>query len=173
MGAVIYEDTRNKVGAHELKNGWWRAHGVEVVRKKLDAGDYARDGSNVLVDTKKDVQELVMDIGRDHARFSREVERAERAGCRLVILVEQHQEFRDRRKLAAWRSTVCGRCRVRGCDPTSDRCRAHRFKPMQGATAAKIIETMEREHLVRFRFCNRRDTARVICEMLGVEYERI
>lgn len=33
-----------------------------------------------------------------------------------------------------------------------------------------IMGAMERRHGVRFEFCARRDTARRICELLGVPY---
>jgi len=78
--ATIVEDTRQKVGKHGLKNAWWAAHGVDVVRRKLDFGDYLYGPSNVVVDTKQDLMALAMDLGRDHARFVRECERAAGAG---------------------------------------------------------------------------------------------
>ena len=75
--AVIYEDTRQQDGKHLQKQEWWKAHGIEVVRRKLDFGDYATDGSNVVVDTKRNVAEIAQNInGRQHARFKRECERA-------------------------------------------------------------------------------------------------
>lgn len=166
----IFEDTRQQAGRHRLKNEWWAAHGVEVVRRKLDAGDYGREGSNVLVDTKQGVQELAGNVGREHARFVRELDRARVAGCRLYILVEERPEYADRSRLATWRSSVCLRCRR--CDPLASKCRARRFKPLNGPQLAKIVARLEERHGCRFMFCDRRDTARIVCELLGVRYER-
>lgn len=175
VGAVeraIIEDTRNKIGRHKLKNQWFAEHGIEVERRKLDFGDYARtdDFSNIVIDTKKDVDELAMDCGKDHRRFVDELDRAAASGCRLIILVEQHPEFNNREKLKSWLGYSCRRCRK--CDPNAgDKCRLRRFTPMHGERLAKILDTLERKHHARFRFCAKRDTARIICETLGIDYE--
>lgn len=167
---MIWCDTRQQKGKHRHVDGWFEARGVPFEYRKLDFGDYARaDGaSNVAVDTKKDVAEVAGNVGRDHARFARECDRAREAGWRLVVLVEEHPEYNDRAALSTWVSGACRRCRR--CDPRSDACRRYRFKPMQGGPLAKIVAGLERNHGVRFEFCSRRDTARRICELLGVEY---
>ena len=99
MAAPLRIDTRQQLGKHNAKNRWFAEHGVETVAVKLDAGDYAYASSNILIDTKKDVDELSMDVGKDHARFVREIDRAAAMGCRLVILIEQHPEYNDRENL--------------------------------------------------------------------------
>ena len=170
----IWEDTRNKQGKHAVKNAWWAAHGIEVVRRKLDAGDYGREGSNVFIDTKQDVQELAGNCGREHARFARELDRARDAGCRLYILVEEHAAYNDRANLRRWVCRTCRMCpefRAGACDPNADACRARRLKPMNGAVLAKIIKRLEEDHGARFAFCDRRDSARTICDLLGVRFK--
>ena len=169
MSTVIC-DTRQQAGKHTHVDRWLEAHGIEYEYRKLDFGDYQRaDGlSNVSIDSKKDVQELAGNLGRDHARFTRECERAAAAGYRLVILVEQHPEYNGV-GAGAWTNGLCARCRR--CNPR-DRgrgCQKYRFKPIQGPQLAAIMSTMERKYGVRFEFCSRRDTARRICELLGIE----
>lgn len=172
---IVYEDTRQQKGKHEAKRRWFEAHGIEVVRKKLDAGDYATDASNILVDTKSGLSEVAMDVGRDHDRFVREMERARDAGCRLVILVEVGAPYRTTADVAHWTNDVCKRCdyyRRLLCDPTSSaRCRRYKRKPMRGTTVAKIIEAMERKYGCRFEYISPRYSARRICELLGVNYD--
>lgn len=170
--AVLLCDTRQQEGRHTAKNRWWLEHGVVIVSKKLDFGDYMTAGSNIAVDTKRDIQELVMDVGRDHARFVREAERARAAGYRLIVLIEAPGRYNDRDELAAWVSTVCRRCR--GCNPSTvvgRRCRRG-SKPMQGGTLAKILGGLERNHGMRFEFAEKRNAARRVCEILGIEYEQ-
>ena len=176
MGRVIIEDTRNKVGHHSTKHRWWEAHGVEVVRRKLDYGDYARadPGFNVYVDTKQDVQELAGNCGREHARFVRELERARADGSRLYVLVEEHEAYNERQNMARWVCRTCRMCpefRAKRCDPNADRCRARRAKPMNGATLAKIITKLEKDHGALFVFSRRGDSALMVCNLLGVEYD--
>lgn len=148
------------------------AHGVEFAPRAaaLPFGDYVVDGSNICIDTKKDVQEVAGDVGRDHARFVRELDRAAAEGYRLMILVEEHPEFADRTKLAGWWSTVC--CRCRRCDPIhGGKCTKYKRKPINGPALAQIIARLEENHGARFLFCDRRDTARRICEILGVPFD--
>lgn len=168
---MVTEDSRQQQGKHTHIAAWMEAHGVafEQRSRALPFGDYVSDnGSNVAVDTKKDIQELVMDVGRDHDRFVRECERARDAGFRLVVLVESSARYNDRLELARWVSDVCRRCRR--CDPRlSVRCRRYRVRPMQGATLAKIVDALERRHGVRFEFVSRAQCARRICELLGEE----
>lgn len=173
---TIIEDTRQQAGKHENKARWWAAHGVEVVRRKLDFGDYSVEGSNVVVDTKRSIGEVAMDCGRDHARFAREMERAREAGCRLVILVEVGGPYHSTEDVSRWVSDACkkrcDRYRMRTCDPlVSTSCTRWRRKPMQGPTLAKIMDRMERDHGCRFEFCRPSKAAQRICELLGVSWD--
>lgn len=167
----IQIDTRQQVGKHANIDSWFDSHGIEYFYQKLDFGDYAEvdNGGNIVVDSKQDMQEVAGNVGHDHARFVRECDRAAEAGYRLYILVEEHPEYADRDLLARWVSGVCRRCRK--CDPLESKCVARRFKPLNGPTLRKIIDRIEYDHGARFLFCDKRDTARVICELLGVKFE--
>lgn len=168
---MVIEDTRQQREKHEHIRAWMEAHGVAFDQRShaLPFGDYVSDnGSNVAVDTKKDVQELVMDVGRDHDRFVRECERARSSGYRLVVLVESSARYNDRSQLERWTSKVCLMCRA--CRPSQSKgCKRYRSKPMQGPTLARILSSMERRHNVVFEFVSKRDAARRICELLGEE----
>ena len=176
----ILEDTRQQVhhgDKHAAKHAWWAAHGVTVTRRKLSFGDYMAEGSNVSVDTKASLDELSGNLGRGHRRFRAECERARDAGCRLVVLVEtvQASTIADVRK---WTHGHCRKCRTRGasgCKPLerTGGCPKHRTaKPLQGPRMADTMEAMERHHGVRFEFCDPRESAARICELLGVNGER-
>lgn len=171
MGLILYEDTRNKHNKHKLKNEWWVSHGVEVERKALDFGDYMTDGSNISVDTKRSVAELAQNVRRDHARFKREIERANAAGCKLVVLVEEKP-----RDLVKWTNPHCRSCEIRrrsACAPMSPRGRCARHgtvKPIQGPSLSKTLRTMEERYGVVFEFCKPGESARRVCEILGIDY---
>lgn len=171
MGSLVFCDTRQQRGKHNHVNAWMAEHGVRAVSMMLETGDYSAPGSNVLVDTKKDVQEVAGNVGRDHARFVRECDRARDSGYRLIVLVEERPEYNDRDKLFRWVPYTCRRCRK--CNPLrSNGCTRYRAKPMCGPAVARIIHGIEENHAVRFEFCRKRDTARRICEILGIEYDR-
>jgi hypothetical protein len=171
---TIIEDTRNKVGKHERKNTWWRNHGVKVVRRKLETGDYATAdmSSNILVDTKKGLAEVAMDCGRDHARFAREMDRARDAGCRLVILIETTGNYHCVADVARWENDVCRRCDIRRYgDCTKQRCTRFKRRPMTGETLARIMTKMAADHGCVFDFIHPKMAAKRICDLLGVRYE--
>ena len=151
---------------------------MTVHRAKLDFGDYMSDGSNVSVDTKRNVDEIAQNIGgKSHGRFRRECERAAEAGYRLVILVENTEGIADVGDLLGWTNGHCRACAYvhRGkCRPHDPRgkCAKHgTMKPIQGDRLARAMSTMAARYGVMFRFCEPEDAARTVCELLGVEYD--
>ena len=178
MGDVIKVDTRQHKGKHAVKDDWWASHGVSTARVKLDFGDYMTDGSNVSVDTKRNIAEVAQNIGgRNHARFKRECQRAAASGCRLVVLVENRDGVHCLDDLRKWTNDHCRACGERrrsGCNPfDGQKCPRHGTrKPIQGPRLAKAMETMQERYGVRFEFCAPRDAAEIICGLLGVSYER-
>lgn len=175
--AELLIDTRQKRGKHVNIDRWLDAHGVTYEYRALPTGDYERaDGtSNVLVDTKRGLDEVASNVGRDHARFVRELDRARDAGCRLVVLIEACAPYMTMGAIARWRPQPCRRCRLRGsaCDPASGgRCARFKRKPMQGPTLLRIMRSLERDHGCRFELCHPARSAARICELLGLEVER-
>lgn len=184
---VLYEDTlqqKHHGDKHKLKHDWWAAHGVEVVRCRFDGkheapfsyGDYGVDGANVVIDTKASLAEVAANLGRDHSRFKREVMRANDDGCLLIVLVETN-EAETLEDVKRWCNTHCIKCKHRGkpCEPRDrdEICIRHGTKkPLQGDTIAKQMATMQVNRFVRFEFVRPEESARRICEILGVRYEQ-
>ena len=149
---------------------------MSTVRVKLDFGDYMTDGSNISIDTKRNIQEIAQNInGRGHDRFKRECVRARDAGYRLVILVENLDGVCSVDDVKAWTNSHCVRCKYRKeCTPndSSTKCLQHGTrKPIQGARLARAMSTMSERYGVRFEFCNPHESAKRICDLLGVRYE--
>ena len=185
-GAELYEDTLQQRGKHELKHEWWRAHGVTVVRSRFDGkhavpvsfGDYYAPGANVVCDSKRNIAEIAKNInGKEHDRFKRECVRAQQSGYRLVILIDNRDGVTCLRDLLTWTNDHCERCgtyHAKKCDPcdTSTKCGKHGTrKPIQGARLARAMSTMSVRYGVRFEFCTPHESARRICELLGVSYD--
>lgn len=176
MKPILVEDSRQQilpVDKHAKKHAWWRSHGVDVMRYKLDFGDYAAFGSNVACDTKANIQEMCGNLGKDHARVVREVERARDAGFRLVFLVETGGNYKSVDDIARWTNDVCKRCgeyRAGLCHPPRERCKKFKRRPMTGATLAKIMHGMEADHGCVFEFAHPLMAAKRVCDILGVRY---
>ena len=177
MEPLIYIDTRQQRGKHEIKHSWLAAHGVSTELRTLDFGDYMTPGSNVSVDTKRDIDEVAKNInGKNHDRFKRECIRARDAGYRLVILVENHDNVICLDDLKKWTNGHCLACNYykrKTCDPTSGgKCLKHGTrKPIQGERLARAMSTMSDRYGVRFEFCPPVEAARRICNLLGVDYQ--
>ena len=89
---ILIEDTRQVVGKHKLKNEYFKKMGIEVVRSKLLFGDYQNpQNPSIAIDTKKDIQELIIDVTKDHKRFKRELQLAKKCGAKLIILIEDEK----------------------------------------------------------------------------------
>lgn len=192
MGGVIVEDTRQQVqdgeDKHRIKHEWWRAHGVTVIRRALRTGDYMLpdwysvrgQGPLATVDTKKDVMEAAACVsGKGCERFHRECRRAFEDGLKLFVLVENTEGVHDLDGMSKWVNSVhCRACPERWhrrCNPHVRRggCarRRSKWKPVQGAQAAKAMVTLHEKYGTEFMFCRPSEAAAIICGLLGVEVD--
>lgn len=148
---IILEDTRQQAGKHKNIQSYFDKTGIKYERCALYAGDYAiANDMSRAVDTKQDVLELAKDIlSSDHERFRSECARADAAGIRLLILVE---EVLPNGGLSAWQSPMDSKGRP--------------LTTVKGETLKRAMMTMTAKYGVRFRFCDARQTGRLIVEYL-------
>ena len=147
---TIIEDTRNKIGKHANVAAYCEKHGIELIRQKLDVGDYMLPNGNVAIDTKKDLSELAMNLMNraDHARFWREVRRATEQKIKLIVLCEHGGKIRSIKDVAAWRS---------------------KYSPVSGRALMEEIYRVTISYGVEFIFCDKRSTGRRIVELLTLD----
>lgn len=185
---MIIEDTRNQQGKHDLKREYFERHGITVVRSKMYVGDYTLPtDQSVCIDTKNSIQELVSDIcGKSHTRFRDELVRAQEAGIKLIVLVENDVEYVNKARtikndvvrsvndLFRWKNPRLfimgysnqiigyhknGRPKFR---------REQKFpNATKGATLAKAVITMQHKYGVTFDFCTPSEAGARIVELLG------
>ena len=85
----IIEDSRNKVGAHDIKNQYFREKGIMVLRSKLPFGDYAlMDNMSISVDTKESFLEIENNLTKQHTRFRNEIINANNFFIILIFTVK-------------------------------------------------------------------------------------
>lgn len=154
MGGVLLEDTRQQKGKHDLKHEWWGRHGVGLIRSKLAFGDYCLP-PEVAVDTKASIYELAYDIDHDHARFKNEIVGAQRAGVKLVVLVENEDGVADLAGLAAWDE-----------NPVHYARRKNAKRRIHGSRLARACATMAERYGVEFMFCTPDESAARVSEIL-------
>ena len=149
----IIEDTRNKPGKHDVKNGCFANMGISVFRSKLPFGDYSIP-PKVAVDTKKGLEEIAGNIcgnRKEHERFKRECINARDAGCKLFFLIENDCGISNIDDVHTWINPNCV------------------FRPdcVQGDRLEKAMKTMQERYGCRFLFCSPEESAKKIVEILS------
>ena len=148
---TLIEDTRQQAGKHTLKQTYFAAHDVKIVRSKLPVGDYANiKDMSVVIDTKKDIQEIIGNVTKQHARFVAECELAKENDIKLIVLIENEDGVMQVSDLYKWYNPRL------------------RFSPKatKGDTLAKILHGMEIRHGVRFEFCHPWEAGARILQLL-------
>lgn len=149
---VVLCDTRQQAGKHRNIDSYFAKTGIQTARQALYVGDYAlANEQGRCVDTKQDVVELAKDImSADHERFRAECVRAQEAGIKLLVLVE---ETLPAGGLTDWQS------------PTD--ASGKPYTSVSGESLRRAMLTMTAKYGVRFRFCDSRQTGRLIVEYLA------
>lgn len=151
MIEFLFEDCNNKKGKHITKNNYWKRNGITVDRShRLIVGDYMLDlDAKISVDTKQNIFELAQDFFCDKTRFEAECMRAKTNGITLIFLIEEQC---DKDKLLKWRS------------PTN--VKGKRFLNIYGWQIYKEMQRYAKLFNVKFRFCHKLSTGRIIIELL-------
>lgn len=162
-----------QVDSREHKSEWDRIKeqfddlGIEYFRSKLYVGDYqSLDNPRLVIDRKKDLQELCGNVCQQHERFKAELVRAIQSGIKIVILCEHGEDIKTMEDVYFWQNprkhrviwkTVNGK-RVRTV--VSE-------KAVDGNQLYKSLCTIRDRYNVDFVFCTKEETGRKIVEILG------
>lgn len=159
---ILIEDSRQQAGKHENIHQYCKKHGITIIRKKLDVGDYAFPDGKIAIDTKEDLLEISKNImSSDHRRFRAECQLAQELGIKLIFLVEEVPDYGmvEYWKVPRWRTTnqfhKCGDLMTM-VDPE---------------TLKKAMTTMSEKYGVEFRFCNKRNTPSRVIKYLKEEFK--
>lgn len=126
--------------------------GVKTINSKLYVGDYqSLDNPRLVIDRKKDLQELCSNVCQQHERFRRELVRAQDAGINLIILVEHGGDIRELEDVFFWDNP-----RIKESP-----------KATTGQALFRSLLTIRDRYGVRFEFCDKRHTGERIVELLS------
>ena len=152
----IAVDTREKTRAIVRIMNTFREDGIEVVRRALPFGDYLDpDNPHIVIDRKQNLLEVAFNLVQDRARFLREVDRANRAGCRLIVLVEHSNRIKCLEDVIRWNNP---RLKV---SPLA----------VDGPRLFRIMHAMANTYGFRWEFCDKVHTGKKILELLEDGYE--
>ena len=152
---MVIVDTREKPRAIVKILAEFDRQGVAYVRRALNFADYADPDRlpGPVIDRKQNLIEVASNVTIDRKRFVREIERCNRAGCRLIVLVEHGNRIRRLEDVITWRNP-----RLKD-SPYA----------VSGERLYKIMKAMEGYYGIEWRFCNKQSTGRQIIRLLGAE----
>ena len=148
---IIQVDTREQKYDHVTR--YFDSQNIKWVRSKCVVGDYVNlENPMVVVDRKKDLQEVAGNVCQQHARFVRELELAKELGYKLIVLVEEPNIDRL--------VDVCGWYNWR---------RKKNPKAVTGKTLYKIMSTLSDKYDVEWQFTTKEKCGQRIVELLKRE----
>ena len=151
---VIVVDTREKPRAIVKILAEFDRQGVKVVRRALNFADYFNpDRPDVIIDRKQNLNEIAFNVVQGRARFLREVERCNRAGCRMIVLIEHSPRIRRLEDVINWKNP---RLKV---SPLA----------VSGERLFRIMHAMGTKYGIDWQFCGKQQTGKRIIELLRSE----
>lgn len=149
---VIHLDTREKPRAIVRIMKTFQDAGVEVVRRALPFGDYSSPSApGIVIDRKQNLLEVSSNLVQDRARFLREVERANRAGSLLIVLVEHSNRIKTLEDVISWNNP-----RLK-TSPLA----------VSGERLYRIMHNTAARYGFEWAFCDKVHTGKKIIEILG------
>ena len=168
---VFQHDTRDKAGKHANVGPVLETMGHKVIRSKLYVGDITLvNRQDVCIDLKAGLFEVESNLMHDAARFRAECKRAREAGIKLVILIEDEQ-IKTLEGVRDWtnpRQTAWDRLRELHSQGKRLTTKLPTRPPVTGLQLHGLMLAMSRLYGVEWRFAPYKDTARAVCDILGV-----
>ena len=161
-----------QVDSREHKSEWERIKtqfdelGVDYFRSKLYVGDYqSLDNPRLVIDRKKDLQEICGNVCQQHERFKAELVRAMQNEIKIIILCEHGEEIKTMEDVYFWQNPRKHRVIWKTVD-------GKRIKTVisenavDGIQLYKSLCTIRDRYNVDFVFCKKEDTGKKIVEIL-------
>ena len=161
MDKFIIVDSREKPKAITGILDYFDRNGIEYEVSKLLFGDYMDySRPQLVIDRKQNIAELTKNVvGKDRDRFVRELERAQAAGCKMVILVEQNR-YKDRER---WISVK---------EPADLMLWSSPHTKIRGERVFRSVSGLIAKYGISVQFCDKRTTGRNILRIIyGDSYE--
>ena len=148
---MIIVDTREKPRAIVKILATFDREGVEYVRRALNFADYFNpEKPGIVIDRKQNLLEICQNVVQGRQRFIREIERCNRAGCKMVVLIEHSPRIRTLEDVIGWKNP-----RLKD-SPLA----------VSGERLFRIMKAMEIRYGIEWRFCGKAQTGKTIIEIL-------
>ena len=146
---VIQVDSREQKYDHVVK--YFDSQGIKWVKSKCVVGDYVNlENPMVVIDRKKDLQEVAGNVCQQHERFVRELELAKELGYKLIVLIEE-PTITSVEQVFGWYNWR----------------RKKNPRAVSGKVLHKIMTTMQEKYDVEWQFTTKANCGKRIVELLG------
>ena len=150
----IQIDSREKAKAIKKIISYFDANSKRHYSSKLFVGDYmSLDNPRLIVDRKQNLQELVGNVCQQHKRFTAELQRAQDAGIKIIIVCDHGGSIKELSDVNKWYNP-----RIK-TSPLA----------VSGQRLFKILFTISKKYNVDFVFCDKNKTGAKIVELLQSE----
>lgn len=145
---VIQVDSREQKYDHVIR--YFESKGIKWVRSKCVVGDYVNLANPmVVIDRKKDLQEVAGNVCQQHDRFVRELELAKELGYTLIVLIEE-PNIKSLGEVPQWYNWR----------------KKKNPKAVNGKTLFKIMCTMQEKYGITWLFTTKNQCGKRIVELL-------
>lgn len=163
-----------QVDSREHASEWKRIQkqfddiGIQYFRSKLYCGDYVSlDNSRLVIDRKKNLQEICGNVCQQHERFKRELLRAIDAQIRIVFLIEHGSDIQSLEDVYFWQNPRKHEIRWRVNKQTGQKEKYFISpKAVDGKQLYKSLCTIRDRYGACFEFCTKDQTGKKIVEIL-------
>ena len=162
--ATIQIDTREKQRAIQSILKTFDEYEINYIQSKMYVGDYCLlENPLLIIDRKQNIAEIAQNATSGHGRMKRELKRLDDMGGQMIFLIEQ-KTYTDpngtKRTINSLEDIMFWENRY-GC--------------VDGIQVYKILDAWQHKHNVSYRFCDKRQTGKVILEILnrGMETKQI
>lgn len=140
--------------------------GVKYFISKLYVGDYmSLDNPRLVIDRKKDLQELCGNVTQQHERFRDELIRAKEHGIKIVVLCEHGEDIQELTDVLFWTNPRLKEMDWRMVDGHPQKVQKYPHATT-GEQLYKSLCTIAERYGVEFRFCTKNKTGEEIVRIL-------
>ena len=163
----IQVDTREHKAEWERIQKQFDDMGIKYFRSKMYVGDYqSLDNPRLVIDRKKNLQELCGNVCQQHERFKAELIRALQQNIKIVILVEHGEDVKTLEVVWFWENPRKHEIRWRMVNGKRVRT-VQSEKAVDGSQLYRSLKTIKDRYNVDFVFCTKEQTGQKIVEILN------
>ena len=147
---LIQVDSREKALAIEKILCEFQRQEVKYFISKLYIGDYCNpENPFLLIDRKRNLNEMAQNCISGHARFKRELQRLDEVDGKMYILIEQDKI--DGKPITSLEDLILW---------------APKYGEIMGDRIYRILKAWQNKHNIEYIFCSKRETGKKIIELL-------